>query len=88
MWERDFDWYNFLPPRYTKWGGSKLDVGIAAKRRKIEQHFVLRGIRKSWVHGLSIGAIPNPLKLPLPQNWGSQNPPFNYGQTAADVATL
>ena len=56
MWGRDFDWYNFRPPRSTltpqmggRIGGSKLDIGIAAKRRQIEQNFVLRGIGKSWV---------------------------------------
>ena len=55
MWGRDFDWYHFQPPRSTlthKGGpirGSKLDIGIAAKRQQMEQNFVLRGIGKSWV---------------------------------------
>ena len=30
-------------------GGSKLDIGMVAKRRQMEQTFVLTGIGKSWV---------------------------------------
>ena len=56
MWERVFDKYPFLTPNVnpnpsnegSNWE-SKLDTGIAAKRRHIEQHFVLSGIGKSWV---------------------------------------
>ena len=53
MWGRDFDWYHFRPPTPTQTpqlgggvelggGGSKLDTGIAAQRRPIEQNFVLK----------------------------------------------
>ena len=54
MWGRDFDWYHFRPPTFTlspkmgdRIGGSKLDIGIAVKRRQIQQKFVLTGIGKS-----------------------------------------
>ena len=54
--------------KWIQWGGrirgSKLDIGIAAERRQIEQNFVLTCIGKSWMGGLSVGANPNPLMLP------------------------
>ena len=68
MWGRDFDWYNFRPPSVTltpqvgggsNCAGSKLDIGIAAKRWQIEQHFVLRGIGKSLV-GFRMAQLPAP----------------------------
>ena len=66
MWGRDFDRYHFRPPWSTltppnggRIGGSKLDIGIAAKRRQIEQNFVLRFFGKS----LSNGANLKPLTL-------------------------
>ena len=70
MWGRDFDWYHFLPARSTltpqvggRIGGSKLDIGIAAKRRQIEQKLC---IERYWevVGRLSIGATRDPLTLP------------------------
>ena len=58
MWGRDFVWYHFRPPGGRS-GGSKLDIGIAAKRQQIEQNFVLRGIGKSWV-GFRLAQVATP----------------------------
>ena len=57
-----------------KWGESKLHIGIAAKRRQIEQHFY----SDYWevVGGLLIGANPNPLTLPLPPKLEISKLPF------------
>ena len=49
----------------TIWGariggrGSKLNIGIATKRRQIEQNNVLRGIGKSWV-GFQLAQLTTP----------------------------
>ena len=66
MWERHFDWYHFRPYKFTltpqiggRIGGSTLEIGIADKRRQIEQHFLLTGIGKSWV-GFRLVPIPTP----------------------------
>ena len=39
--------------------GSKLDIGIVAKRRRIEQNVVLRGIGKSYV-GFRLAQLTTP----------------------------
>ena len=55
MWGRDFIFDPVVHPNSPNRGGgrivggSKLNMGIAAKRQQIEQNFVLRGIGKSWV---------------------------------------
>ena len=54
MQGRDFDLYHFRPTRSTltlqmeggRIVGSKLEIGIAAKWRQIEQNLVLTGIGK------------------------------------------
>ena len=49
---QDFGWYYFRPPTSTltpqMGGGSKLDIGIVAKRQQLEKNFVLQGIGNSW----------------------------------------
>ena len=66
MLGRDVDWYHFRPLRSTltpqiggRFGGSKLTIGIAAKRKQIEHNFVLRDIGKSWV-GFQLAQLPTP----------------------------
>ena len=64
MWGRHFNWYHFLPPGFTlapKSGTGigllKFAIGIPAKRRQIEQNFVIRGTEKSWV-GFRLAKMP------------------------------
>ena len=55
MWKRHFDWYHFRPPRSillspsprgrgVELAGGIFGIGIAVKRRQIEQNFELLGV--------------------------------------------
>ena len=59
-------WVHPNPPKWWVELGAKIDSGIPAKRRQMEQNFVLRGIWKV-MGGLLIGVNPNPLTLPYPR---------------------
>ena len=74
-------------------GGSKFDIGIAVKRRQMEQNFVLTGIDWEVVGGLPIGETHDPLTLPKlpkpPKLGGPENSSFelrpNGGREAYSV---
>ena len=70
-------------------GWSQLGIEIAAKRRQIEQNFVLTGIGKSWV-GFRLVHIQSSQPANAPPNTKILNlkTPLNYGETVADGANF
>ena len=100
MWGRHFDWHHFRPPRSTLtpkrvaqfliffWGeGALFDIWIPAKRRRIEQNFVLKRIGESHVGFRSV-QIPTHNTSITPKIGDLKTFHKTYRQTVVDGATL
>ena len=67
--------------------GVSFDIGFSAKRRQIEQIFVLRYWEVVWV-GFRLAQIPTANTLLTAKFRDLKSPLKKYGQTAADGVTL